>query len=244
MASPGNAGTTARVDFGRSLSFVFEDPAWLKKILLGGLMGLLSCLFVGTILTGGYFLHTIRRTARGESLPLPEWDDWGGLFRDGLLAFGVALGHVLALAIPLVAGGGCLIGVAASGAGHDDSRGALAAVATMGFLGLYALFFVCMLLLMVYLPAVMTRLAILGRFGVMLEVRENVGFIRRNLGEYLLSLVIYLVASTVAQFGVILFFVGVFPLAFWAYCVLAYPLGQIAGRDAVLGPAVKTAPPA
>ena len=102
-------------------------------------------------------------------------------------------------------------------------------------LGLYAVVMLLALLLAVYLPAVLTRVAILGRFGAVLEVRENVGLIRRNMGDYLLALVIFLVASFISQFGVILLCVGIFPATFWSYCVLAYPLGQIARRDAVLG---------
>lgn len=161
----------------------------------------------------------------------------GGLFVDGLLAFGVYLVHVVALVVPILAGGGCLLGLAAAGSSHERGGEAAGVVAGIGMLGLWALVFLFALALAVYMPAVLTRLAILGRFGVVLEVRENVGFIRRNLGEYLLALVIFLVASFISQFGVILLCVGVFPLTFWSYCVLAYPLGQIAGRDPVLGAA-------
>lgn len=228
----------ARVDFGRTLGFVFEDPDWVKKMLLGGLMCLLSMFIVGTLFMGGYFLRVIRRTARGETRPLPDWDDWGGLFAEGLLAFGVYIVHVFALVIPLVAGLGCLFGVLMGGASsHRDAGNALGAIAGIGMLGLYGLFFLVLMALMVYMPAVLTRLAILGRFGVALEFRENVGFIRRNLGDYFLALVMYLVANFIAQFGVILLCVGIFPLAFWSYCVLAYPLGQIAAKDPVLAAA-------
>jgi hypothetical protein len=229
-----------RIDFGRSLGFVFEDPDWIKKMLLGGVMALLSMVMVGTFLVIGYFLRVIRRAARGEARPLPEWDDWGGIFMDGLLAIGAYLVHVFALMIPLALGFGCLFGIAAVGAsGHRGNGAALGAVAGIGMLGLYAFFFVVLMALMVYLPAVLTRLAILRRFGAAFEVRENIAFIRRNLGDYFLALVIYLVASFIAQFGVILLCIGIFPLSFWAYCVLAYPLGQIAGRDPVLGPAAR-----
>lgn len=237
MASTANSRSEGRVDFGRSLGFVLEDPQWIKKMLLGGLMCLLSILFVGTIFVGGYFLRTIRRTARGEARPLPDWDDWGGLFVDGLMAFGVYLVHVFALLLPLIVGGGCLFGLAAAGMGNDKDGNALGAVAGIGIVALYAVGLLLALLLAVYLPAVLTRVAILNRFGVVFEVRENFELIRRNLGEYLLALVIFLVASFISQFGVILLCVGVFPATFWSYCVLAYPLGRIAGRDAVLGAA-------
>jgi hypothetical protein len=58
------------------------------------------------------------------------------------------------------------------------------------------------------------------------EWRQNVEFIRANLANYALALVSYLVAGFVAQFGVLLCCVGVFPAAFWSYLVLAVALGQ------------------
>ena len=62
--------------------------------------------------------------------------------------------------------------------------------------------------------------------GAGLEWRENVAFIKANLANYALALVSYLVAAFVAQFGVLLCCVGVFPAAFWSYLVLAMALGQ------------------
>ena len=58
--------------------------------------------------------------------------------------------------------------------------------------------------------------------------RENFAFIKANLANYALSLVSYLVAGFLAQFGVLLCCVGVFPAAFWSYLVLASALGQTA----------------
>ena len=62
--------------------------------------------------------------------------------------------------------------------------------------------------------------------GLEIAWREILAFIRANLGNYALALVIYLVASFLSQFGMILCCVGIFPLAFWAYLVLAYGLGE------------------
>ena len=62
--------------------------------------------------------------------------------------------------------------------------------------------------------------------GAGLEWRENLAFIKQNLANYALSLVGYLVAGFLAQFGVLLCCVGVFPAAFWSYLVLAVALGQ------------------
>jgi len=236
MTTSADRPPSGRVDFGRALGFVFEDPEWLKKILLGGLFTLLSMVVVGTLLVAGYWVRLLRRAARGEARPLPEWSDWGGLFADGIAAFGIYLVHVLLLVLPLGAGG-CLFGLVAALLDKKGGGDAVGVLAGAGILALSALVFVVALLLAVYVPAVLTRFAVLGRFGVTFELRENLGFIRRNPGEYLLALAIFLVAHFISQFGVLLLCVGVFPATFWSYCVLAYPLAQIARRDPLLGPA-------
>ena len=56
--------------------------------------------------------------------------------------------------------------------------------------------------------------------------REILAFMRANLGNYLISLVIYLIASFLSQFGIVLCCVGIFPAAFWGYMVLAVAIGQ------------------
>jgi hypothetical protein len=79
---------------------------------------------------------------------------------------------------------------------------------------------------MVYLPAAMTRSALRDSFSEGFAFREIARFIQANLGNYALTIVVYLVASFVSQFGAILCCVGVFPAAFWAYEILAYALGE------------------
>ena len=82
------------------------------------------------------------------------------------------------------------------------------------------------LALAVYLPAALARSALRGTVADGFAWREILGFIKANLGNYLLSLVIYLLASFLAQFGFLLCCVGIFPAAFWGYMVLAVALGQ------------------
>ncbi len=89
------ADKQAPLDFSRALRFFFEDPKWVTKIILGGLFSILSIFLVGTFFVAGYVVGLTRRTARGESQPLPEWDDLGTLFVDGARALAVYLGHII-----------------------------------------------------------------------------------------------------------------------------------------------------
>jgi len=102
------------LDFARAFRFVFDDPDWIKKVLMGSLFTLLAALLVGTVFLAGYFSRLIQRTARGERYPLPDWDDLGGLFFSGVRAVGVYSVHLLAVALPLF-GVGLVVALTAGG---------------------------------------------------------------------------------------------------------------------------------
>jgi hypothetical protein len=235
MSSP-VTDSSRPLDFVRALRFVVEDPDWIKKILIGGLFTLLSVILVGAPFVSGYFVRLVRNVARGEARPLPEWDDLGGLFMDGLRALAVYLGHVLAAMI-LPVSVGCLLGVVmggASQAGGGSAREALGMLAGLGMVAVYGIGALLMLVLMLYVPAALMRFVLYNRVAAGYEPREVVGIIRRNLGNYLLAIVLYLVANMASQLGVVLCCVGVLPLGFWSVCILAWGLGEVARRDPVL----------
>jgi hypothetical protein len=225
------------LDFGRAFRFVFEDPDWVKKVLIGGGMMILCMLLIGTLWAAGYGVRLIRRTADGEQRPLPEWDDLGGMLIDGLKAAGIYLAYFFALLIPvggiffvLVLLGG---GMAGATRGSDDAAQAVGALVGVAGMGLYAVFMILMLLLMIYVPAALTRFALSGRFGAGFEIGQNIAFIRRNLLNYVLAIVLYFIGSFLAQFGVILCCIGVFPVSFWALCIFGWSLGETARLDPV-----------
>lgn len=96
----------------------------------------------------------------------------------------------------------------------------------------HASIFVISLGLWAWLPAVLLRVALMGRFGAAFEFGEIAGFIRRHLVNYLLSLAAVLVASFLAQFGILLCCVGFFATTFLSYCILAFNVGELARLDA------------
>jgi uncharacterized protein DUF4013 len=224
------------LDFGRGIRFVFDDPDWVKKVLIGAGMMILSVFIIGSLWLMGYWVRLIRRAASGEDRPLPEWDDLGGMLVDGLKGAGIYCAYLFAFLIPL----GCVVltvvilggGAAHLTRGSEDAAQAVGALAGLGVMGLYGVMWLVMIVLMVYLPAALTRFALTLRFGAGFELGENFSFIRRNLLNYVLALVLYLVGSFVAQFGVLLCCIGVFPASFWALCLLGWGLGETARRDA------------
>jgi len=218
------------IDFARSFRFVPEDPEWIKKILIGGGFALLSVLLIGIPFVAGYWARTLGRVAAGDARPLPEWDDLGGIFGDGLKLALVGLAYGL-IAVLVLGSLGCVIGFFFVGAGalEQQSQGAgsvLAALGGLGAVGLYLLLILAGLALHLYVPAALVRVALKNDLASGFDFGAHFAFIRGNLVNYLLSLLFYLVASFVSQFGVVLCCIGVFPLAFWAYLILAYALGE------------------
>lgn len=217
------------VDFGRAFSFVTQDPDWLKKILIGGLFVLLGNLVIGAFFVAGYWVRLLQRVSAGEARPLPEWDDLGGIFGDGVKIVGVAFVHYLGVAVVL-GGFGCVGALFLGGVGaltrRSEAEDVLGALGGIGLVGLYGILLLVGLALALYLPAAFTRVALRNDFAQGFAFSANLAFIRANLGNYLLSLVIALVAGFVAQFGVLLCCIGVFPASFWAYCIAGHCLGE------------------
>jgi hypothetical protein len=218
---------TGSVDFGRSFTFVTEDPEWVKKILIGGAFTLACAFLVGVPFVLGFFSRTLRNVVAGEPRPMPDWDDLGGIFNEGLRLTAVYLLYMLAI-FAAIAALGCVVMLplfALSGAPRHPSE-ALGGLGGLGIVAGYGLVMLASLALAVYLPAALARSALRGTVADGFAWREILGFIAANLANYLITLVIYLLASFLAQFGFLLCCVGIFPAAFWGYMVLAVALGQ------------------
>jgi len=225
--TPAGSGT---IDFAKCFTFAVEDPDWVKKILFGGLFTLLSALIVGIFFVSGYWVRFLRRVVAGEPRPLPEWDDLGGIFNDGLKVVGVYFTYVAGVIVVVMALG-CAAGLLGAGIGSLSraSEGASSAAAAIGGLGMAAAYGLLMLLglvLAVFLTAVFVRVVLKDRFSEAFAFREHLAFIKANLANYALSLVVYLVANFASQFGALLCCVGLFPAVFWSYLIFGYALGE------------------
>jgi len=124
----------------------------LMTILIGGVLTMLSFLLIPVFFVFGYFLRVLDRTVEGVEEP-PKFDDWGDLFKNGLLAFVVTVVYYLipVLAFAVLGGLGAL-----TGSGDLAAAGGLIAVLVSGVL------FVA--LTYVY-PAAITNFAQSGSLG-------------------------------------------------------------------------------
>jgi len=221
--------TSPTLDFGRCFTFLTEDPDWVKKLLIGGAFTFASILLVGAFFVAGYLSRFMKAVAAGSARPLPEWDDLGGIFQDGLRVVGLyvlyGVGLVVAVAL-LACPFGLMFGGLAAFTREGAAQDALGAIGGLGILLAYGVMLVLGLLLQLVTPAALVRVVFKESLSAGFEFRAVFEFIRRNIGNYLLALVVFLLSNFLAQFGVILCCVGVFPAIFWAYLTLGYALGE------------------
>ena len=211
------------MDFGKAFTYVSEDPDWLKKIGLGGVIAIVPIL---NFAVAGYSLEVSRRVINNEPRPLPEWDDIGGKLVKGFLV--AVIGLVYGLPNILLS---CVSQVAAqapqllsSGSkSPDQTILTIMLVVTACF---SCLSFLYSLFMMVVLPAAIGNYAAKGQLGAAFRFGEVFGLVQKNIGTYLMVLLISIAAGIVAALGLIACVIGVIFTAFYSQLVMGHAIGQ------------------
>lgn len=222
------------MDVGRAFKFVFDDPRWVMKLLIGGLLVVATSLlgwvlpivgqvlsFVGGLVMTGYTLALVRRVADGYDTPLPEWDDWQGLFVLGVKGFVVQIGW----ALPLL-----LVALVLLLPGITTENTGLIAVGSL-------LFLVFAIPVALVAPAGQGRLAVTGSIREGLLFGQIVRMVRGNLGDYVLLVLLAIVAALIALAGVVLLVLPALLTVPYAMLVVAHLTGQAYFRSASTLPA-------
>jgi hypothetical protein len=204
---------------------MFQDSRWVTKVLIGGLFYILCFLLVGIPFILGYCARLARNVANGDPQPLPEWDDIGGYFVEGLRLVAVGFVYVLPF-FALIAAFVVPMGILGSlGNLHNpnDVTNQIAGSFASGALScVWCLMVPVSLLFSFWIPGALLFASIEQRFGAAFEFGRIFAFIRNNLANYLIAFVIYLIARFAAGFGLILFCIGVVLTAFWSMIVSTY----------------------
>ena len=209
------------MDFAKAFSFVFDDPDWVQKIVIGGLVSLIPV--IGWLLGLGYMVAIGRNVIRGNPQPLPDWTDFGQFLVDGLYAFIIGLVYCLPIFVVmcLVLFPAMAIGGAFEGDGDMGAIGGLGVCCFTGFAVLYGI-----VMGWLFLPAALARYADSGDMMSALRFGEVWEISRANPVIFLMALIVSWIASFVAGFGVILCFIGVLFTGFYSQCVTGHAYGQ------------------
>ncbi len=212
------------MDIGKSFSFVMDDADWIKKIVIGGIIMLIPFVnFAGF----GYMAELMRRVRDNDPTPLPDWDEFGKYFSDGLkLLVGFliySLPALLVICIMAIVSGG-LVAAADSG-GMDSDTISGAGIVMVAFQCVY---FVLLLIPAVLSPAIYARFAEEGTIGSMIRFGDVLGFVKQNVGSYVIVLLVsFAVMMIIAPLGLIACLIGVIFTQWWAYLVFAHLTGQL-----------------
>jgi hypothetical protein len=184
----------------QTLRFPFDDSRWQAKALIGGLLGIGSMFFppfslVLALPLSGYSLRLMRLVIQGKEPVLPEWDDWGELFTDGIKAWVVGLVYSLPMLVIICCSFGCFFSIFPLMAAAGDTR--RMALAFAGSMVLYemlifvvvAVIFWIMIPTLYYEMVALTRLAATGSLNSAFEFREVFQLGRKGFRNYLLAFI-------------------------------------------------------
>ena len=220
------------MDIGKSISFVFEDKKWIEKVLIGGLITLLTVVFSWTIIVGviggalllGYMVQLVRNVRKHDDYPLPAWDEWGEKIMSGIklmVVFFVWAIPLMIVSLPFAV----LMGVA----GNNDSG---------GFAGILALCFSCLTIIYAVVlflagPAITIRFSETEKISSGFEFSEILAFTRDHIGDIIIAMIVLWLVQLVASFiGSLLCFIGLAFTGIWAMMVQGHLYGQIGLEDA------------
>jgi hypothetical protein len=206
------------MDFGKAFAYVFDDPDWLKKVGIAGLLMLIP--IVGQFFVGGWALETTRRVIRRDEYPLADWSDFGGILVKGLQVFVIALVYALPIILVSACSGGLNVVLSEGG---DDT---MVTVATIVSLCLSCVVLLYGIFLALVVPAAMGNFAAKDQLGAAFRFGEVVGLVRAAPGPYILTFLGSLVVGFIASLGVILCVIGVVFTSAYAAVVNGHLQGQ------------------
>jgi hypothetical protein len=188
------------------LKFPFRDEKWLPKVLVMSLLVLAFFIpvFPAVIFLGYLAVMMKRMIQEGKEPHLPEWSDWGGLFREGARVFGTLALIILPILVMFVLGYGAMV-VPMFGLENAPPGNAIASIFFFVGLGVgFPLIGLSMLLGIVsglFAPAVIGHVVGEGEFKAALRVREWGRIWQANWAGYGLTSLLVLGGGTVLLYG-------------------------------------------
>lgn len=214
------------MDVGRAFTFAFEDPNWLKKLLIGG--ALLFIPVFGWLVVGGYWMRIIRGAYQGDDTPLPEWDQLGDDFVLGLkgavalfvwwLPFLVVLLTFVCLSIPFWI---------AANTNNGAATALFAIPSLIGWTGVSLASVLFQVVMLAIQPLIIGRIAVSGELADGFRAREILREIRLAPIPLLIVVALEYGIRSVTGFGILICIVGLAFTTFAGFVLLSHLYGQL-----------------
>jgi hypothetical protein len=215
------------MDIGKAFSYVFDDADWIKKILLGSLIGIIPIVNFALL---GYAVQVARNVAANSERPLPEWDNFGQFFVSGFKYFIITI--VFSIPGMLMS---CVANILTAVGDSDVSSEAAASVAIV------SLGFSCVSLILSLVGSLLSMPSIIkfaqtDDLGAALNFGEVFAFLRANIGPVVVLWLLSILAGLIGSLGIVLCCIGVFFTLAYGQLLFAHVLGQTMRETATPSP--------
>jgi len=203
------------IDFLGSFTFIFNDKDWIKKLLITSIFVFLN--IFGICFLVGYMMKLFVNIRNKKYDPLPQWDDYGELFKDGLYMILIIFVSVILL--------GTFEWMLSSIIGH------------LGIIGEILNKFVDFIFSVIGFAIttyVFFKYAINRDFNKLFDANSFVEFMKMNAVNLVLLYMFSILFSLVAASGLLLFIVGIFITAAYSFFGMTYLAAQLEDESDVI----------
>ena len=214
------------MDINRSISFIFNDQEWLKKLAIAGLVALIP--IVGIFVLMGWGLEITRKVVKGEAETLPNIE-FGEMMGSGFKLFVVQILYSLPVLLLLGCGLSIMLATSMGAATNEEMLNQIMA-------GSGAVVYLCTICLVIPLSifvglcgkAAYGILADTGEIGAALKFGTVFGIVKKGLGKYIIALLVVALASSIlSPIGTLLCGVGALFTSAFIIAFDAHLTGQI-----------------
>lgn len=223
--------TRATDDLSAVVGWVFQDPNWVVKIIIGTASLLFGCVFflIPLFALSGFKLRIARQQRRAPgATPMPEWDDWGTLIVDGLKEFACMFSVTMLLLGSLTIVG--LIGLAVDMVITGQPGLFTAIMVGVAYLGL----FIGAFAMSYFVPAIELELLETGSPLSSFHFRSLWRRVTTRPGDYFLMFIYHFVVQMIGGMGAILLYAPVVWGMYTQGAILGRYLAQQRVKDAAL----------
>ncbi len=209
------------MNFGKSFTYIFDDPDWFSKLWKPVLCLLIP--IIGPFIWQGYLLNVTKNVVNGGPRPLHHMD-FSDELSVGFKYFLIEL--VYSIPIVLLALLPSLLIPGAMELFRSDANSTSVAIGIIVQLAFTVVSFFVSAFYMFVFPAISANVAVKGTFESGFEFKTFFAMFKRNLPAWLLVLAGQLLAGLIAPIGAIVLIIGAIVTSAYAGLMTAHLAGQ------------------
>lgn len=210
---------------GDAFTYQFKDSDWVTKALLGSLFVFLSFFIIPIPFLIGYMIRNVKNVIDNKPNPMPEWQDLGDMYMQGLKYLLATLGY----AIPILLIFFFILMMMIMGFFIGDSEFALIPMLIIfpmqGLIGVYSI------LMALIAPVLYIKMAKGEPYRNLYDFKTIFKFIKNNFGHLLIVLVLSWAAGMIVNIGMLALFIGILPATYYVTTIMGYLYGQLALQE-------------